>query len=355
MGTVAERAAAQDQTKAKHHYVTRAYLANMLAPGETRLWVYERNSPRAFRNIPANLASMRAYYTIIHQNGKEDDRFEKLLANDIEGPGIAVIDKLLGGNKQLRLEEIVRGAILIAMQELRVPNMRHQFLTMVKAMGDSFYQSIMSRPGFMEASFAELQDAGKISTSVTAEELRNVYERNGIEIVPANSADLWALSLALKSLSEVYSIMRWTVLVSPRPIFITSDAPVCRSYPQTAGLPAGLANPDLTIYFPVSAHRVLLLQHDHRRHELSQRLIRSGRRREAERLWNRAPSIGYKSISVEDAENINKLIIERAMRWVYSPVEQPSVPALFRGQARNIRVEVGPPGPEGELRTTFRL
>jgi hypothetical protein len=37
--------------------------------GETRLWVYQRNSNRVFRNIPANLASARAYYITINKEG----------------------------------------------------------------------------------------------------------------------------------------------------------------------------------------------------------------------------------------------------------------------------------------------
>jgi hypothetical protein len=60
--------------------------------------------------------------------------------------------------------------------------------------------------------------------------------------------------------------MKWTVLVAPEPMILTSDAPVCREYPETANSPAGVVNPDLTIYFPISARRVLMLQHDQKKH-----------------------------------------------------------------------------------------
>jgi hypothetical protein len=343
---VQEPAGDQDQTRAKHHYVTCAYLKNMLAPGETRLWVYERNSPRVFRNIPANLASARAYYTIIHKNGEEDDRFEKILATEVESPGIAVIRKLSDGFSQLKMEEIVRG---------RVPNMRHQLLTMMKGVGNSFYKSMMSRPGLMESTLRTLQDAGKISTSVTAEEIRRSYEEDKFEIVPAHSADLWALGLSLESLIETYSAMKWTVLVAPEPMILTSDAPLCREYPETASFPAGVVNPDLTIHFPISARRVLMLQHDRKKHERAEQLIAAGRKREAERLWNQTPSILYRFISAAQAERINRITIERAMRWIYSPVEKPETPTLFRGEPRNLRVEMRELDQIGTLQATFRI
>jgi hypothetical protein len=352
---VQESADDHNQTRAKHHYVTCAYLKNMLAARETRLWVYERNSPRVFRNIPANLASARAYYTIIHKNGEEDDRFEKFLAADVESPGIAVIRKLSDGFRQLKMQEIVHGATLIAVQELRVPSMRHQLLTMMKGVGNSFLKSIMSRPGLMESTLRELQDAGKISTSVTANEMRRSYDEQEFEIVPSHSADLWALSVSLKSLIETYSAMKWRVLVAPGPTFHTSDAPVCREYPETSNLPAGRGNPDLTIYFPISARRVLMLQHDQKKHERSNQLIAAGRNQEAERLWNRTPEIRYSFISAAVAERINRIVIERAMRWIYSPVEKPEVPTLFRGESRNLRIKMRELDQEGTLQSTFRI
>jgi hypothetical protein len=352
---VQEAAGDQDQTRAKHHYVTRAYLENMLTPGETRLWVYERNSPRVFRNIPANLASARAYYTIIRQNGEEDDRFEKFLASDVENPGIAVVRKLSDGFRQLKMEEIVYGATLLAVQELRVPSMRHQLLVMMKATGNSFVKAMMSRPGLIESTFRELQDKGKISPTMTAEEMRKAYEEHEFEVVPAHWADLWALSLALKSPIETYSAMKWTVLIAPEPIMITSDAPVCRDYPKTAGSPAGLVNPDLTIFFPISSRRVLMLQHDQKKYGLSEHMVATGRKREAEQLWNRTPSILYRFISATEAERINRITIERAMRWIYSPVEKPEVPTLFRGEPRNLRIELQELDQKGTLQATYRL
>jgi hypothetical protein len=86
-----------------------------------------------------------------------------------------------------------------------------------------------------------------------------------------------------------------------------------------------------------------------------QKLMAAGMKREAERLRDLAPSISYRHISSEQAWNINKLIIERATRWIYSPVERPEMPSLFRGKARNVRVEIEELDSVGTVRMTHRV
>ena len=345
----------QDQTKAKHHYVTRAYLDNMLARGEKRLWVYERNSDRVFRNIPANLASARAYYTTTNKDGVEQDQFEKLLAADIEGPGIPVIRKLSVGSSQLSMQEIAYGAMLIATQELRVPFKMEQLSAMMKAAGESFLKSAMSRPGVMESAFQELKDSGKINPLLSADEMRRNYDEGGFDIVTTTSGKLWALGTMLRQLINTYAMMKWTVLIAPEEMIVTSDCPVCRDYPVAPGAPAGVVNPDLTLYFPISPTRVVVLQHDVKKWSRVQHLMRAGRKRESEKLREAPSEISYKHISKVAAGRVNKMIVERAMRWVYSPVEMPDVPKLFRGESRNVRVEIEKLDDVGTVRVTHRL
>jgi hypothetical protein len=343
-----------DQTRAKHHYVTRAYLENMPAKGETRLWVYQRDSNRVFRNIPENLASIRAFYTVTSK-GVENDQFEKLLATEIERPGIPIIRKLSTDAEQLGWQELTAAATLVAMQELRVPFKRQQISIMMKSAGDSRLKSAMARPDFFEESLAQLKREGKIAASVSAEKMRQIFDRGEIDVVPTESGVLWALSLMLKPAIETFVAMKWTVLVAPSEMIVTSDTPVCRSYPKTGGSPAGLMNPDLLICFPISARRVLVLSHNVTKYARFQKLMAAGMKREAERLRDLAPSISYRHISSEQAWNINKLIIERATRWIYSPVERPEMPSLFRGKARNVRVEIEELDSVGTVRMTHRV
>jgi hypothetical protein len=91
------------------------------------------------------------------------------------------------------------------------------------------------------------------------------------------------------------------------------------------------------------------------KHERGEQLNAAGRKREAKRLWNRTPSILYRFISAAQAEKINRITIERATRWIYSPVEKSETPTLFRGEPRNLRVEMREIDQIGTLQTSFRI
>jgi hypothetical protein len=114
-------------------------------------------------------------------------------------------------------------------------------------------------------------------------------------------------------------------------------------------------NPDLTVYFPISFDRVLVLTHDHRKYARFATLMKKGRTREANKLQARAPSISYRHISKATTVTINNIMIERALRWVYAPVEMSNIPSLFRGESRNVRVEMEPLGGGRGLKMTHRI
>jgi uncharacterized protein DUF4238 len=80
-------------------------------------------------------------------------------------------------------------------------------------------------------------------------------------------------------LIESYSVMKWTVLTSENQPFLTSDAPVCRRYPATPHLGAGLMNPDLEVHFPISHNCGLLLIHDRAKLTRLDELERKGQKR----------------------------------------------------------------------------
>jgi hypothetical protein len=343
-----------DQTRAMHHFVTRAYLEGMLADGETRLWVYERNKNRVFRNIPKNLASKRAYYAILGNDGVENDKFEKFLAERVEVPGIAVIRRLSHNMKQLNWDERFHGANLIATQELRVPFMRDQFSNVMKKFYTSFMHSSIAVPGMLEKDLRQLQEEGKVAMTISADELRNAVTSGGVALEMKPEASLRALSDAIPALIDTYVQMKWTVLISTEIIFVTSDCPVCRDYPQSGKYPVGTINPDLTVYFPIAPNRVLKLTHDLKKYRIFQHLMQIGDERKAVQLRERTPVVSYRFVSNEEVEFINNLIIQRAHRWVYSPVEMPSMPKVFRGECVNIRMELEPL-PSGGLKWTNKV
>jgi len=313
-----------------HHYVTKAYLDGMLAAGESRLWVYERNSERVFRNIPRNLASARAYYTVVRRDGVEEDKLERLFATDVEGPGIAAIRRLSRETKQLNWDERMHATALIAFQELRVPYMREQLSQMMRGVLKAFMQSDGAVHGMLENGLKGLQEQGVIPRSVTAEDL----------IVMRPEASLLAMGHAVKALINTYTELKWEILIAGQGDFVTSDCPVCRHYPDSGRGPVGLVNPDLNVYFPIARDRVLRLRHDHRKYEFFAKLMRLSRQRQAVRLRERTPETAFHLIGGGEVSAINSLLIQRAQRWVYSPSENPSVLKEFKGSCVNLKMEI---------------
>jgi hypothetical protein len=338
-----------------HHYVTLAYLEGMLADGESRLWVYERNSDRVFRNIPKNLATKRAYYTIVGKDGADSDVFEKMLGEEIEGPGISALRRLSRDTRQLNWQERLHATALIAVQELRVPYMREQLSEMMKGLYTAFMHRTVSEPGRLEKYLKERQAAGKASAGVSAAEMRNAVMDGGIKLEMKPEASLRAMGHSLRALISTYAEMRWTVLIANDGEFVTSDCPVCRDYPETHSMPAGLVNPDLTLYFPFSRSRALRLSHDEKKMRIFRILMQQGREREATRLRGRTPEISYRPATVNETNSINTLIIKRAQRWVYSPSENPSIPAEFRGDCANLKMAIESQTAEGWLKWTTKI
>jgi hypothetical protein len=313
----------------------------MLLPGDSRLWVYERNKPKVFRNVPKNLAQRGGYYTIVRPDGSEDDKFEDLLATSVEGPGIPILRKLSSGNKQLKWKEIAFGAGLIAMQELRVPYMREQLASAMIGFQEQLMNFSLSVPGYLERVLTEIKNRDESTPqNVSADDLRESVRSGKIKLQANPEASLKALGYMLPTLIEFYSLMKWTVLVSPNQSFLTSDAPVCRNYPKSSHLGAGLQNEDVEVYFPISHDRVLQLTHDRAKMERVEELQNKGRKREAIRLRNRVPEIAYRNVSKERAIEINTLVIERANRWVYAPASLECVTELFVGDQKNVRMDV---------------
>jgi len=338
-----------------HHFVTCAYLEGMLADGETRLWVYERNKDRVFQNIPYNLAKIRSYYAVRDKDGIENDKFEKMLAVEIEGPGISLLRRLSCHTKQLSWREREQVAILVAMQELRVPFMRDQLSQMMKEIHTSFMHRIISIPGLLEKHLEDLKTRRKVSGSITAERIRKNIKNGNVKLEMFPDASLRALSHSLSPTVNVYLKMKWTVLISNEINFVTSDCPVCRDYPQTNNFPAGIVNPDLTVYFPISQYRVLKLTHDHKKYELFRHLMHIGDQKKANQLQNRTPAVSYRFISKDESEAINSLIIRRAQRWVYSPVEMPSILKIFRGECVNLRMNLESEPNDGFVKWSNRI
>src|SRR5262249_4171141 len=156
---------------------------------------------------------------------------------------------------------------------------------------------------------------------VTAEDLRSSVFEGKIKLSVGPEASIWAMGHAVPQIAEIYITMKWRVLMARQHFFVTSDCPVHRQYNRPTEGAAGLFDRDVEIRFPLSADRMLVLTHDLRKLERLEGLLNNNRRREAEALRRRTPSITYEFVDGETVTSMNDLTIKRAQRWVYSPAE----------------------------------
>src|SRR5438270_1985127 len=96
--------------KRQHHFVTAGYLRNFLMPGTDKLNVYSRKRKNRFGARPDTIARKRDYYAFHKPDGSRDNAIEDLFADEIEGPGLLSLRRLLCG-KQLTRDQRGRVAL----------------------------------------------------------------------------------------------------------------------------------------------------------------------------------------------------------------------------------------------------
>src|SRR5439155_2389604 len=99
-------------------------LAAFLETGQEQLYCWGRNRAEPFRACPDELAFERNYHSVKRPDGNWDDFPELFIANRIEGPGLPVLRRLSDGSTRITWKERSAFALLLALQQLRVPAFR---------------------------------------------------------------------------------------------------------------------------------------------------------------------------------------------------------------------------------------
>jgi hypothetical protein len=247
----------------QQHYVTKAYLDGFLPAGERRLWIYSRGKQIAFRAAPENIAKIHNYYSSKRPDGTFDDRVEHMLQTHVEDPGLAVIRMLIAGNMNLSANDRARLAILLAIQEYRVPWMRQQMEDFTTGMMERFTRSMLEAPGIAEATLVKLAISDAAGAHAVAETLRAAFRDGNVKVAATPAASLNAMGYALEALFAFYFNMGWEILEDSSGSFVTSDCPVHRYYvPVRPEIPySGLLDPRVQVRFPLSSTKMLVLRH----------------------------------------------------------------------------------------------
>jgi hypothetical protein len=235
---------AQQQKKKRNHWVPQSYLRHFAADADRRkLWVLKRESNDESELRPIKKVATEFYlYAPRGPNGR-DYSFEDKLAS---------IEQMFGG----RFWELVTTdyidlcdnttrkalALLVAVMYLRNP----VYLERMRAL----HQQIVS----LYSQFPDLPNAVEIAGKT--------YELDK-DSWPSysNASDddikrMWLDDVGSATwLAEILMGMRWAILLSEEPVFITTDNPVVTLHPSHGF--RGIKNPETSVVFPLSPTRVL--------------------------------------------------------------------------------------------------
>jgi hypothetical protein len=326
---------------------TASLLAGFTPDGkrDSQLYVYERNTERAFRLPPDKAAKRRNYYSIPKQDGGFDDRVDVMLTK-LEEQASPGLKKLLARNYDLTVFERALIAYLIAFQEFRTPWARAMFQQMEVSMMEQLMHVSARTPGYIERVLSELKAKGEVDHSVTPDELRDALENDGIRLRALPHMGIDTMVSMGQTIGNIYTGMRWTILLAQNgAAFLTSDAPVVRRNPDyRCGMSGGgLMASTAEVWFPLSKELCLQITHDVARVDKFNELLENGKLQEAEQLRRDLPPILEAQINADMINSVNIQTIHTADRLVFSPFESAEIPALFKCESQNMRIVTSSP------------
>jgi hypothetical protein len=239
------------QKKKRNHFVPQSYLRAFAAdPKRRKIWTVRKNGGD-FELRPIEKVAASFYLYAPRGPKGRDYSFEDKLAT-LETMFGEQFWKVLTTEFVDLCNNTIRKAVslLTAVMLLRNPAMLDAHRSLHKQMVD-LYSALPSMPDTIEIGGRDYElDASDWPEFRSAGE--NDIKRAWLDNIRGAT---W--------LAEILMKMRWSILLSDQPVFVTSDNPVSVLHPTLKF--KGLNNPESFVTFPLSPTRILCL--DHRRSE----------------------------------------------------------------------------------------
>ena len=239
------------QTTKRCHWVSQSYLRSFAADPDRRqkIWRFSKIEGKPELKPIENVAVKFHLYSPMGANGIRDDALEKKLAKLEKWFGDPIWAAVCNDLPDLGWEPLRKMvALLVAVTYLRNPlwlewteSFHRQVVNLISKEGrppDRFSVNGNETPMTRE-SWAAFSNASQ-------EERKAAW----------NSMVSEAAWMAKELLS-----LRWSVIFSEQPVFITSDNPVMFMHPSLKFL--GLSDPETIVMFPLSQTRILTMDHRH--------------------------------------------------------------------------------------------
>jgi len=238
------------QTTKRCHWVPQAYLKAFAADqDQKKIWRFSKNSGDPELKPIDKVAVKFHLYSPLDENGRRDDFLEKKLSSLESWFGDPIWKAVCNDFPDFKWEPLRKMvALLVAVSWLRTPT-QFEFW---KSTHNRIVQSLLQHDRLPDAftingKTYELDHTSWPAFQSASEEEMKLAWNNWI----GSSADI-ALMLMK---------MRWAILISDTPEFITSDNPVLVG--DTLGPHRGLTHPDTLVTFPLSPTRILMMDNRH--------------------------------------------------------------------------------------------
>lgn len=234
----------------KCHWVSQSYLRAFAVPDDDkRIWRLGREESEAELKRIDKVAIRNHLYVPRDSEGRRDDAMERKLSDLEQFFGDKVWHAVCNDFPDYSWEPLRKMvALLTAVSWLRTP-LQFEMWKSVHQQFVDFYSGLDRLPDRVtlggqtitlnHSSWPEFRDAGE-------DEMKKAW-----------NSWLGAASEVAKELMK----MRWAVVVSDEPLFITSDNPVLIG--DTLTHHRGLAHPDTMVSFPLSPTRMLVMDNRH--------------------------------------------------------------------------------------------
>jgi hypothetical protein len=314
----------------RQHYVPRFYLENFATEGaddSLGFWVYDKAAGKTRWQTPINTAVEGYFYTITREGGVKDNSIEKFLS-DAEAIAAPIITAWIADSARPTDGEIAEMASFVALLETRGPRSIAAVREMAVAFATEEMKSLAQDPDRLRRYLAEMkeEDGVDVPQKKALEALAQVGEGFDLTV-----DDEYAMAESLKLTDTVANGLRgmaWSLCVSERAPFITSDTPVCIFLPVGNGraiFGAGFAEHLAEVTIPLSPTVCLLISH-----RSSQRRIRASEARVYE-YNRRAAYIAERfMISTLQTRRVEALAAEAKRTLAFPKIDKDEFGALVR-------------------------
>jgi len=331
----------------RHHYVTKAYLDGFLEKNEEQLFCLLRHRLTSFRSLPEKIAFERNYYAFKNKDGSWNDGAERFFAEKIEEPGLPILKKLAAGRTRINWSERNNLAMLLAVQEFRVPFYRREFSRLHQELTRNIveaYEAITDRRGL--TGYVKMQagpEPVRVSIDVLKAELKESADFS-------KKKELAVLFSTAMSLAEIYLHMKWTVhYATGEKSFVASDCPVFSIYSSNKGF-AALMRTDVEVRFPLARNALLTLTHDMPFLEMAAKAST----KEAKKMWARTPEVRIDNWTDQDVAKANRTHAAHSTTLLLSGQDLSWATEIMKEPSRNVRMWIEPEGEGYRTKTEIR-